>query len=202
MLFLATVAVFWDLVPTGQENWWAAFPRGALLGLGLTVLADEAGPPGGDAWRGSLFLGSIGADFAAAYLREHERWWALTLAGALFTLTLSAAWDTTAVGERASRALFFAGLALTFIFVAVLPGDRDDDGRSRSPPTALGGVLAVLITLEVMALLRAFEYLWPLALIAGGGFLLWRVLGQRHTAEPIEGGGERPPSSSEEHGSH
>ena len=40
-----------------------------------------------------------------------------------------------------------------------------------------------------------------LALIAGGGVLLWRALGRRHAAEPLEGSGERPPSSSEEPGS-
>ena len=179
VLFLAGAAVFWYLFTTDQEHWWAAIPGGALLGLGLTVLTGEAGLPGAEIWGGSLFLGSMGAGFAAVYLRDHERWWAIIPAGVLTTLALTSAWDAAVAGERASGALFFAGLALTFVLVAVLPGGP---GRRWA-------------WIPAAALLSVFDYLWPLALITGGGFLLWRGLGRRHAAEPIEGSGERSPSS-------
>lgn len=200
VLFLAAAAVFWYLFATGRQNWWAALPGGALLGLGLTVLTGEAGLPGAAVWGGSLFLGSMGAGFAAVYLREHERWWAIIPAGVLFTLAVTSAWDAAMAGERASGALLFAGLALTFVLVAVLPGGL---GRRRWAwiPAAALAVLAVLIALEATALSSVLDYLWPLALIVGGGFLLWRALGRRHTAEPLEGSGERAPSSGEEPGS-
>lgn len=199
VLFLAGAAVFWYLFTTDQEHWWAAIPGGALLGLGLTVLTGEAGLPGAAVWGGSLFLGSMGAGFAAVYLREHERWWAIIPAGVLITLALTSAWDAAVAGESGSGALFFAGLAVTFVLVAVLPGGP---GRRWAwIPAAALAALAVLIALEATALLSVLDYLWPLALIASGGVLLWRALGRRHAAEPLEGSGERPPSSSEEPGS-
>lgn len=200
VLFLAGAAVFWYLFTRDQEHWWAAIPGGALLGLGLTVLTGEAGLPGAAVWGGSLFLGSMGAGFAAVYLREHERWWAIIPAGVLITLALTSAWDAAVAGESGSGALFFAGLAVTFVLVAVLPGGPERRRWAWIPAAALA-VLAVLIALEATALLSVLDYLWPLALIAGGGVLLWRALGRRHTTEPLEGSGERPPSSSEKPGS-
>ncbi|KUG61496.1 hypothetical protein AVL61_00785 [Kocuria rosea subsp. polaris] len=194
VLFLAAAAVFWYLFATGRETWWAALPGGALLGLGLTVLAGEAGLPGAAMWGGSLFLGSMGAGFAAVYLRQHERWWAIIPAGVLITLAVTSVWDAAVSRERASGALFFAGLALTFALVAVLPGGP---GRQRWAwiPAAALAVLAVLIALEAAALLSVLDYLWPLALIAGGGVLLWRALGRWHTTEPLEASGERTTST-------
>ncbi|GAA1764346.1 hypothetical protein [Kocuria aegyptia] len=66
--------------------------------------------------------------------------------------------------------------------------------------TALS-VLTVLIALEATALLSAFDSLWPLALMAGGGFLLRRALGRRHAAEQTKTSSERTSSPSEEPGS-
>lgn len=102
-------------------------------------------------------------------------------------------------GGRGARvpALFFAGLALTFVLVAILPSGP---GRRRWAwiPAAALAALAVLIVLEATALLSVLDYLWPLALIAGGGALRRWALRRRHTAERLEGSGERPPPSSEE----
>ena len=141
-----------------------AIPGGALLGPGLSVVASEAGLPGAETWGGSLFLGALGIGFAAVYLRDHGRWWAIIPTGVMLTLALPAVGGATEAGARVSGALFFVGLAVTFAPVAVL---------------------AVLVALEATALLSVFDYLWPLALIAGGGFLLWRALGRRHTPEPV-----------------
>lgn len=161
-----------------------AIPGGALLGPGLSVVASEAGLPGAETWGGSLFLGALGIGFAAVYLRDHGRWWAIIPTGVMLTLALPAVGGATEAGARVSGALFFVGLAVTFVLVAVLPGGP---GRRRWAwiPAAALAVLAVLVALEATALLSVFDYLWPLALIAGGGFLLWRALGRRHTPEPV-----------------
>lgn len=200
VLFLAAAAVFWFLFATDCESWWAAIPGGALLGLGLSALADEAGLPGAGTWGGSLFLGSLGIGFAAVYLTDHGRWWAIIPAGVMLTLALPAVGGASEAGARASGALFFVGLAVTFVLVAVLPGGPGRRRWAWIPAGALA-VLAMLVALEATALLSVFAYLWPLALIAGGGFLLWRALGRRRTQEPVESSGERAPSAGEESGS-
>ena len=184
VLFLAASAVFWYLFASDRQSWWAAIPGGALLGLGLSALADETGLPGAETWGGSLFLGALGIGFAAVYLRDHGRWWAIIPAGVMLTLALPAVGGASEAGARASGSLFFVGFAVTFVLVAVLPGGP---GRRRWAwiPAAALAVLAVLVALEATALLSVFDYLWPLALIAGGGFLLWRALGRRHTPEPV-----------------
>lgn len=199
MLFLATSAVFWYLFATDRQSWWAAIPGGALLGLGLSGLADEAGLPGAETWGGSLFLGALGIGFAAVYLRDHGQWWAVIPAGVMLTLALPAVGASQA-GARASGALFFAGLALTFVLVAILPGGPGRRRWAWIPAGALA-VLAVLVALEATALLSVFDYLWPLALIAGGGFLLWRALGRGRPPEPVEHSGGPAPSTGEESGS-
>lgn len=194
VLFLVAAVVFGYLFATDRQSWWAAIPGGALLGLGLLMLADEAGVPGSDRWGGALFLGAIGFGFAAVYLREHERWWAVIPAGVLLTLALPPGWAESGAGERASGAVFFAGLAVTFALVAVVPGGA---GRRRWAwiPAAVLAVLAVLVALEATALLTAFNYLWPLALIVAGGFLLWRAVGRRRGPAPDRGVDEQASSS-------
>ena len=84
------------------------------------------------------------------------------------------------------------------MLVAVLSGGL---GRRRWTwtPAAELAVLAVLIALKATALLSAFDYLWPLALIAGG-FILWQALGRPYAAEPVENG-KRTPATGEERGS-
>ncbi|GEO97445.1 hypothetical protein [Kocuria turfanensis] len=148
-------------------------------------------------WGGSLFLGSIRLGFAAVYLRDHERWWAIIPAGVMLTLAVPAVGGASDAGARASGALFFAGLALTFVLVAVLPGGPGRRRWAWIPAGALA-VLAVLVALDATALLSVLNYLWPLALIAGGGLLLWRALGRRHTPEPVDSSGDRAPAACEE----
>lgn len=200
VLFLAGAAVFWYLFTKDQEHWWAAIPGGALLGLGLSALADEAGLRGAGTWGGSLFLGSLGIGFAAVYLRDHGRWWAIIPAGVMLTVALPAVGGASEAGARASGALFFVGLAVTFVLVAVLPGGPGRRRWAWTPAGALA-VLAVLVALEATALLSVFNYLWPLVLIAGGGVLLWRALGRRRPPEPVKHSSGPAPSTGEESGS-
>lgn len=133
------------------------------------------------------------------YLRDHRRWWAIIPAGVMLTLALPAVGASEA-GARASGALFFAGLALTFVLVPILPGGPGRRRWAWIPAGALA-VLTVLVALEATALLSVFNYLWPLALIAGGGFLLRRALGRGRPPEPVEHSGGPAPSTGEESGS-
>ena len=107
-----------------RENWWAAIPAGALLGLAALVAWGEFGLESADAWGGSLFLGALGAGFWAVYLRVRENWWAIIPGGVFFTLAL------LTVAPADDETFFFFGLALTFALLAVLP---TGEGRMRWP---------------------------------------------------------------------
>jgi hypothetical protein len=56
-LFLVAAVVFWYLFSIGRQEWWAAIPGGALLGLGVVVLTDEAGVPGSGRGDGASPMG-------------------------------------------------------------------------------------------------------------------------------------------------
>lgn len=174
-LFVVAAAAFWYLFVADPQAWWAAIPGGALAGLGLVILADEADVAGNDQWGGALFLGGIGIGFAAVYLRDRLRWWAVIPAGVLLTLAVQAGLTEAGLTAPLQGALFFAGLALTFALVALLPGGPR---RWAWIPAAVLGVLAVLSALGATALLAVFTYVWPLALIVAGGVLLWRAIGR------------------------
>jgi hypothetical protein len=53
----------------------------------------------------------------------------------------------------------------------------------------------VLAVLEATALLAVLDYLWPLALLAAGGFLLRRAVGRRRGAAPDHQGIDERSSS-------
>lgn len=178
LLFVAGAAAFWSLFATDASTWWAAIPGGTLLGLGALVLIDEAGVPSSEQWGGAVFLCGGGAGFAAVYLSDHRRWWAIVPAGGLITVALHAVVTAALRGDSAAAAVFFAGLAVTSALVAVLPTGPDRNRWAWIPAAALA-VLAVLIALEATVLLSAVASVWPLALIAAGGVLIRRALRRR-----------------------
>ncbi|MFI7493688.1 hypothetical protein ACH9D2_03055 [Kocuria sp. M4R2S49] len=201
-LFVVAAAAFWYLFVTDRQAWWAAIPGGALAGLGLVMLADEADMAGSDQWGGALFLAGIGVGFAAVYLRDGHRWWAVIPAGVLMTLALQAGLTEAGLAEPLQGALFFAGLALTFALVAVLPGGR---GRWWAwIPAAVLAVLAAFSALEATALLAVLNFVWPLALIAAGSVLLWRAVGGRRRSSPSQNptAGPSPRESAPAEGPH
>jgi len=149
-----------------QENWWMAIPGFVLLGLAATILSEEV--VGGSPFGGSLFLGSIGLGFATVYAMNREHWWAIIPGGVLLTLAVVAGMDQVAGGDNGG--LFFLGLAATFALVALAPTPK---GRMTWAwiPAGILFTLAVVITASLEGI---FNLLWPLALVALGGGLLYR----------------------------
>lgn len=150
--------------------WWAAIPGCTLLGLAGVVLFSDYAPDPLDELAGSLFLGSIGMGFALVYLTDPHKWWALIPAGVMGTLATVAAADSLGPRGMESGGLFFIGLGLTFLVVALVPGGGQDRRWAFIP----AAVLLVMGTLIGASAISIFGYLWPLALIAGGLFLVWR----------------------------
>lgn len=173
VLFGAAGVAFLYVFFRNRDGWWAAIPGFGLLGLTAAAAWDGLGP-GPDEWGGVMFLGGIGLGFVAAYLAGRERWWALIPGGVLLTLALVAGLST-GLGEAAAGGVLFLGFAVTFGLLAVLP---TPDGPMRWPlvPAAVLLLLGVLVTVEATTVLN---FVWPVALIFGGLYLVFRALGPR-----------------------
>jgi hypothetical protein len=148
-------------------HWWSLFPGFTLLAIGvLIVLPEEL-----DDFGGLIFLGGIALAFWVTYLTApQERWWALIPAGVLTTLSA-----ITVISDRfdgfETGGFLFVGLSITFLLVALLAGMR-----WAFWPAAVLGIMGAL---SLASLFEIANYIWSAALIAAGGFLLFRYFAQR-----------------------
>lgn len=166
VLFAAGGLVFLYVFATNQQQWWAVIPGFVLLGLAVLIgFGDRLG-----AWGPALFLGSIGLAFWVIFVVRREYWWALIPAGTLSTLAVVAALADQLPGEAVGGVLFL-GLAATFGLVYILTGPASQQ-RWALIPAAILAVLGVLLTLSLGGLIN---YIWALALIGVGVYLLSRT---------------------------
>lgn len=108
----AGIFLFWFF--NDRSKWWAAIPGFTLAGMAAsTLLLDRIG------WGGLAFLGGIGVGFWAVYLRQRAQWWAIIPGGVLLTLGFTSAL-TEAFNVVETGGVFFVGLGLTFLLVALL----------------------------------------------------------------------------------
>ena len=147
---------------TNRPSWWAAFPAFALLGLAFSSFL----PASLDGWGGLAFLGLLGLGFWLVYFTDRERWWAIIPGGVLVTLGVVSALDDLTGMETGG--VFFLGLGLTFLLVAILPGVRQM-AWAFIPAAALL-VMGLLMGTPFFGLT---DYIWPAALIVGGILLIF-----------------------------
>jgi len=176
VLLAAAGGMFWIVFLTDRPSWWAAIPGAALLGTAVVSLM-ELDPAGAGQWTEVPFLAALGIGFWAVYLRDHQRWWAIIPGGVLLTLAVITG-VAVVVGGPVTGAILLFGMAGTFALVAVLPTGGSRHRWAWILATVLATV-ALLVLLEATALLGVLEYLWPLAVIGAGVYLLGRVARRR-----------------------
>lgn len=143
-----------------RSNWWAVIPAFTLFGMA----ADNILPERFSGWGGAFFLGAIGLAFLIIYFSDRVRWWAIIPGGVLLTLaTVTVVDDVMAL--EANGSIFFIGLGLTFLLVALLPTPATDTRWAYIPAAVLVLMGAFLGSTETAGLV---EYVWPVALIAVG----------------------------------
>jgi hypothetical protein len=144
-----------------RGEWWALIPGFALIGVGASVVL-----PG--QWSGFSFLGFLGISFVAIYLSNRQRWWAIIPGGVLITLGFVAALADM-YGARETGGIFFLGLGLTFLLVAVLASMQW---------AYIPGVILLLMgaALGYTPFEGALNYVWPAALILIGLLLIFQFV--------------------------
>ncbi len=154
-----------------HKRWWAAIPGFTLLGLGgLIAFGDRLGEIGG-----GLFLAAIGLSFLVVFLVRRDFWWAIIPAGTLLTLAVIASLGAALDNGEMVPGILFLGLAVTFFAVYALPSD---EGR-RKWALIPAGILAVMGIAMSLAFGEWINYLWPVLLIIGGAYVLFRALMQK-----------------------
>jgi hypothetical protein len=168
-IFLGSIALsFWVVYFTDRKNrWWAIIPGGVLTTILLLAVASF--------WlndfTGLFVLGGIGLTFLiVAITNLTERWWGLIPGGVLSTLAVM-----TVVEDRFTEfqtvGIFFFGLAITFLLVALLA-----KMQWAYYPAA---VLSVMGVFGLASLLDIANYVWAIALILIGIFMLFRYFTNR-----------------------
>jgi hypothetical protein len=171
---IASLAFLFVFLSAPQANWWAAIPGFVLLGVAGIIALDQLAPELGEIWSGSLFLGGIALAFWVVYLFNPEQWWAIIPGGVLLTLAVVSGLSTVLEGIE-TGGIFFFGLGLTFALLALLP---TPEGRLAWSivPAIVFLIVGVFLTAAATQLIN---YVWPVLLILGGLYLLFRTFGSR-----------------------
>jgi len=154
-----------------RRNWWAFIPGISLIGLTVAILLDWLIPNLPDTITGFIFLGSIGISFLAIYLVDHSNWWAIIPGGTLLTIGILTALDPY-INDAGSGGLFFLGMGLTFMLVAILPNPSGRMTWAWIP----AGILAGMGVLMVAFAGKLIYYVAPAVLIVVGIVLVTRAL--------------------------
>lgn len=156
----------------GKPYWWALIPGMTLLGLGTASLLEAVMPAAADVLSGALVLGSLSLAFFLVYLVQSENWWAIIPGGVMATLVVVSYLDESRIVSMDTGGIFFIGLGLTFLLVALLPTPAGKMNWAYIPAGVLV-VFGLLISTELADLAR---YVLPGLAILGGLVLVFRAL--------------------------
>jgi hypothetical protein len=172
LLFVAGGALFlYIFFGDRAANWWSLIPGITLLGLAAMMLVSTLTPEAGGDWGVVISIAGLALSFWAVYLVQREHWWSVIPGGVMLTLAVVIGLSSI-LGDIETAGVFFLGLGLTFALLAFLPSP---EGRMK---WALIPAAALLITglVLLVATADALRYLWPVALILIGGYVIFRVL--------------------------
>ena len=172
LAFAAGGAVFLYVFLTGlHTRWWAAIPGFTLMGLAATIFYDRFAPPFFSDIGGAVFLASIGAGFIAIFFTNREHWWAIIPGGALLSVASVVLVNQAGISFLNPASVLFIGLGLTFGLLGLMSTYLNTNLRWAYIPAA---ILLVLGSVIFTPFVGALGWILPLALIAGGAYLVLR----------------------------
>jgi hypothetical protein len=169
---VAAISFLWAYFSDRSAWWWAVIPGTTLLGLATIIALGAFWPQLGGNWIGSIFMAAIGLGFWLVYFAQSNRWWAIIPGGTMLSLTALVLLSGWFSGEALASVLFF-GLAITFGLLYVVPGP----GQRAVWPLLPAGVMALLGLALLLAFGAVLNYVWAVALILVGVYLLYRQNG-------------------------
>jgi hypothetical protein len=173
-VFVLAALPFFSVSWCDRRQWWGLIPGMVLLSIAAIIFLNFAFPAVEGQWGGMVFLGGIGLAFFLIYFFKRANWWAIIPGGVLFTLAFIAGFAEMMQGI-ATGGVFFLGLGLTFILVAILPNPEGQMKWAFIP----GGILTAIGLIMAAFSASLFGYVWPAALILLGLYLILRVFIKR-----------------------
>lgn len=150
-------------------HWWRWLAGAGLIGIAVSAFIRTSSPALSNSMDGSEFLASFALAFLLVYVFYRKYWWAVIPAGVLATFWIIE-WTPLIAPEIYTESIFFIGLGLTFVVVGLLPGIEQKWGYV---PGAILLALGLLLSFEQDSL---FDLAWPIGLILGGLYLVYRAL--------------------------
>lgn len=170
LLFAVIGFIFGYTFLEDRERWWAIIPAMACLGIAGLIGIAAVMPGAGSQWGVTIFMVALGLSFIVIYgVTRRQQWWALIPGGVLLTLGIALGLEPLVPGE-AFVALFFLGIALTFVLVYLIPNQEGPMRWALIPAGILG--LMGIIFLSVASSLAML--VWPVLLILIGGYVVLR----------------------------
>jgi len=168
-LFAIGGLVFILVFVLNTNEWWALIPGFVLMAIGLIIFMGERDIAFFEPWSGAIFLGFLSFAFFLIYISHRNQWWAIIPGGVLLTLA-----GVTLITEREmlSGMVFFLGLGLTFGLVYLLPKPGGRLKWALYP----AGILFFIGLLVLLGVTKLFNFVWPVALLAAGGYVLYRAV--------------------------
>ena len=164
--------LFLSVYVMNHKHWWALIPGIIFLSVAATIGLNSFLPGFSNTnLEGTIILGGIAISFLVVYLAERRNWWAIIPAGVMATIAIVALLDTR-TSSIASGGIFFLGLGITFVLVAVLPTSV---GQMRWAwiPAGILGIMGILILIAAENLIN---YIWPAAILLAGIWLIFRSI--------------------------
>ncbi|MDY6847467.1 MAG: hypothetical protein SVP52_10100 [Chloroflexota bacterium] len=161
--------VFLIAFALNTDDWWALIPAFVLFGIGSNIFMDYMIGAAADQWAGTVFFGLLGTSFLLIYIFHSEHWWAVIPGGVLLTL---AGVNLVSENNLLSGGLFFLGMASTFGSIYILPKPSGKSKWALYP----AGILLLIGALATLGAVNVMNYVWPLALLMAGGYVIYRSL--------------------------
>jgi len=166
--FFVGGAGFLYVLYTDRSQWWAVIPGFTLIGISGTIALSEFGF--GNA-AGAFMLAMIAVAFWSIFVLNREFWWAIIPAGILSSVALLVLVEPF-FPDEGPVGLMFLGFGGTFLAMRYL-AQTTADMRWAFIPAGIFGLMGLLFLVAAVALL---EYVFPVAIILAGGYLILRAV--------------------------
>ena len=152
-----------------SKEWWTLIPGFDLIGIGSLIFMSQNFTSLPGILGTSIFLAFLGLPFLLIFITHRQHWWALIPGGVLITFVATSLVPLKSVW---SGVIFFIGLAITFGLIYILPKPAGRLTWALYPAV----ILLLIGILEYFDLSNVMKYVFPLALLVGGGYVLFRAI--------------------------